>query len=123
MPVYRYRCAEGHEFEMKAGYDDAIVFCIMPVTVPGAEYYCLTEQPTCQLPAKRQAVYRDQAVIFSGPGWTRSVVPPPEPLPPSSAGESTDVHFEKLDEFAEKQYKYDKEVRPEVKKRGTKAAD
>jgi len=100
MPRYRYKCPEGHEFECYASYNADTVVC--------EEH---------GLPAERQAVYRDQAVIFRGGGWTRSVVPPAPPDPPSSAGESTDVHFEKLDEFAEKQYKYDRNVRPAVKER------
>lgn len=110
MPMYRYVCEDGHEFEQRGGYDDDVVDCLQMELVPqtGAKYPCLA-------PAKRQAVYRDQSVIFSGPGWTKSIVPPPEPLPPSSAGESTDIHFEKLDEFASKQYDYDRNIRPEVK--------
>ena len=119
MPVYRYACDAGHEFETKADYDDDEVPCLYIYVVPGGGNRLYPIR--CSLMARRQAVYRDQSVIFSGPGWTRSVVPPPEPPPPSSAGESTDVHAEMLDDFAKKQYEHDRNVRPyvkEAKKRG-----
>ena len=97
MPTYTYTCPVGHSNEVIAGYEDAKIEC---------------RTKGCKHNAMREAVYREQGVVFSGPDFTRSVLPPPAPLPPSSAGESTTVDFEKKDEFAEKSHKDDVNVRP-----------
>ena len=99
MPVYDYACADGHKTERKESIDQEEIEC-----------------PRCGSPARRLAVYREQAVIFHGAGFTKSVLPPPPPIPQSSKGESPDVHFEKTDKYAEDSYKHGKEYMPEIKK-------
>jgi len=97
VPRYQFVCPDGHVIEQREGIDVELIHC------------------ACGKPARRRQVYREQGVIFKGGGFTKTVVPPAPPSPPSSAGESTDVHFERLDEFADKQYDHDKNVRPYVK--------
>ena len=72
----------------------------------------------CGEPARRQEVYREQGVIFTGGGWAgkSSIAAPPDaPDPPTSEGESPEVHFEKLDEFAGRQFDHDSNVRPYIR--------
>ena len=97
MPTYEYLCpACDHTFEETAvAYDTDKLPC-----------------PKCHQIARRVPVYREQGVIFSGSGFTRSVVPPARPLPRSTRGENTEVDFEIKSEYAEEVYKHDKNVRP-----------
>jgi hypothetical protein len=99
MPRYDYECRDGHVTESKEDIDVVKITC-----------------PTCKRVAKRHQVYRDQAVSFKGAGFTKSVVPPPRPLPQSSKGESPEIHFEKTDEYAEKSYRHGREYSEEIKK-------
>ena len=99
MPLYEYVCPEGHVTEQKGALDQATIECA----------YCKQE-------ARRRPAYLSQGVRFPGVGFTRTVIPPAQPRPDTIHGEPQDDWFEKVDEFAEKQYDYDTEVRPEAKK-------
>lgn len=70
----------------------------------------------CGAKARRQEVYVEQGVIFKGSGWAgRSSIPPPPPSPPETSKNTPEEHFERLDSYAEKQYKHDTNVRPYVR--------
>lgn len=103
MPLYTYRCQEGHEFDSREALDTATIPCRLR-----------RNGRLCNLPAKRKAVYHEQGVIFKGPGFTTSVIPPAAPPLPETKGESAETAFEKQDEFATKQYEHDKNVRPYI---------
>lgn len=95
MPTYRYRCPDGHVTQQRGGFDDDEIAC-----------------PACGLRARREAIYREQGILFKGGGWGgKSSIPPP-PEAPTSEGESPDTHFEKLDEFAERHYDHERNVVP-----------
>ncbi|KKN82288.1 hypothetical protein LCGC14_0311010 [marine sediment metagenome] len=106
MPNYVYRCSNGHVFERRAGFNAKETSCSF-----------------CGSLAVRDEVYKDQGVIFKGGGWggKSAIASPPEsPSPPSSEGESPDVNFEKLDQFAQENYDHDRNVRPYVKEEADK---
>ena len=95
MPRYTIICEPcGQEYDIQAGYDDEILHC-----------------PGCGEERKREAVYRDQGVIYKGDGFTKQVVPPPAPTPSSSKGLSTEDHAGQLDEFAKEHYAHDRNTR------------
>lgn len=115
MPRYDYDCPEGggHTFEQVAGIDDDRVVCLIDSRYGHTVW------------AVRRAVYRDQAVIFSGPDFTKSVIPPPAPAPTSTAELTTDERMEVLDDFAKENHDHDENIRPYAKeakaKEGRKA--
>ncbi len=104
MPVYNYICPLGHVTEQKGGYDDAEIRCPAGNSVVW-----------CKEVARRSAVYPSQGVIFSGTGFTRTVIPPAPPKTTTTPGEPVADWFEKTDEYAEKQYKDDEHYRDERK--------
>lgn len=97
MPRYTIICDDPclREYDVTAGYDDEILHC-----------------PGCGGKKRREAVYRDQGVIYKGEGFTKQVVPPPAPRPQSSKDLTTEEHAEALDDFAKKHYDHDRNTRP-----------
>ena len=112
MPLYTYTCVEGHVTEHRGGYDDVKIPC---------PWLQGTSRQKCQLPAKRNAVYREQGVIFKGVGFTTTAIPPLPPKPETKAGEPVADWEEKLHEFADKQYQHDTNYRDESKEVAKKA--
>ena len=110
MPIYNYLCPLDHSTTQRGGYEDATIPC-----------------PKCSETATRVPVYRDQGVIFAGTGFTRTVIPPAPPHPPSVPELTPDEHFEVMDKYAEDQYKDEINYRPErdkvLKKARKDAAD
>ena len=101
MPVYEYVCSNEHVTERRAGYNNVWILC-----------------PVCKKHAHRRAAYREQCVIFPDPSFTRTIIPPAPPKPPKHIGSrkkrpSTSQWYEQMDEYAEKQYKDDVNVKPE----------
>ena len=115
MPLYTYHCKAGHEFDKQASYDTEAVKCegMEPWGAKGSSQP--DEWIECRYLAHRQAVYRDQGVIFKGPGFTKAVYPPPPPEPKSTLGLKSDDAVGELDTFAQKRYQYDENVLPIVK--------
>lgn len=67
MPRYEYICkGEGHEFEAKAGFDDAEIPC------QGKVQYAVGKFRPCPNMAQRKEIQKVAGVIFSGGGFTRS---------------------------------------------------
>jgi len=108
LPKYDYECPDGHLFEAVAGFDDDVLLCRHSY----GRSKVGTHNVVCGLPAKRHAVYRDQAVIFKGEGFTKSVVAPPPPDPKSTQGLTSDEAVEVWDDIAKEAYQYDKNDRP-----------
>lgn len=95
MPLYDYKCKEGHLTpDIRASLNQDRMTC-----------------PICKGEARRVAVYREQGVSFKGPGFTRSVIPPASPLPPKTSKEKPDYAKEMLDDFAYEHYEHDKDYR------------
>jgi len=111
MPRYEYECEYGHVTEKRGTLDEEAITClhIVEPLVMGPRAIPVRY---CGKIARRRAVYRDQSVTFVGEGFTRSVVPPPAPVPPSTFGETADIDFEKKDEFAKRSYDYERNVAP-----------
>ena len=98
MPLYTYHCKNKHTFDLRAGWEDATMKC-----------------KVCGKPAKRQACYREQGVIFKGTGFTTSVIPPAPPKPTTKAGEPISDWEEKTHEYASKHHKDDVTYRDDRK--------
>lgn len=70
--------------------------------------------------ATRRPGYPSQGVIFSGTGFTRTVIPPAPPKTTTVPGEPVADWYEKTDEYAEKQYRDDEHYRDERKDQAKK---
>ena len=112
MPTYIYTCADGHEFEAKRGYDDATIDCPCGVGIPD---FPGEDRPVtlhaCGAPATRRAVYAEQGVIFSGVGFTRTIIPPAPPKPNTIAKEPIPDWEDKMHEYAHDQHQDDVQYR------------
>ncbi len=95
MPLYDYRCKKGHLTESIRG------------TLNQDKILC----SVCKGESKRVSVYREQGVVFKGEGFTRSVIPPASPKPPTTSDEKPDYAKEMLDDFAYENYEHDKDYR------------
>ena len=126
MPNYEYVCDSGHVTEQRGGYDDADILCPEEIT---CTYDCDNCAPyhvcgsICGRIATRRPGYKSQGVIFSGVGFTKTVIPPAPPQPTTIPGEPTADWLDKTDTFAQKQYQDDKEYRDERKKQAKEMID
>lgn len=108
MPTYEYVCPDGHVTEKKGKLDDETIEC--PVITCTDPREGITD---CGKKARRRPAYLSTGVIFPGTGFTRTVIPPAPPKPPSRPELTPDEHFEVMDQYAEEQYKDEINVRPE----------
>jgi hypothetical protein len=93
--------------EKKGKLDEEEILCPALIRVPSPG------NKPCEKPAHRRPAYLSTGVIFPGTGFTRTVIPPAPPKPPSRPELTPDEHFEAMDKFAEDQYKDEVNVRPE----------
>lgn len=77
----------------------------------------------CGKVATRRPGYPSQGVIFSGTGFTRTVIPPAPPKTTTTPGEPVADWFEKTDEYAEQQYRDDEHYREHRKDQAKKMVD
>jgi len=125
MPIYEFVCITNpeHLTQKRTGIDEDTINCPTCDIAATCEKCELTDDEIpsgyqkcdiCHLhfPAVRRPFYEDTAVQFPGVGFTRTSIPPAPPKPTTIPGESTENWFEKLDEFAEKNYNDDENIRP-----------
>ena len=89
MPVYDYTCSCGRICGLVRNYDDYTIAC-----------------PSCGKTAERIPVYREQNVIFQGPGFTKSVLPPN----PVTDEQKWEVQDEMSKELKRRDWSYDRAI-------------